>query len=45
VKSTPLPRVGGKSKQPSVGLLVGVAVAFLIVGAILAAVIMKLVMH
>jgi eukaryotic-like serine/threonine-protein kinase len=46
VRSSPLPQLGGsKSKQPSVGLLVGVAVAFLIVGAILAAVIMKLVMH
>jgi serine/threonine-protein kinase len=45
VRSTPLPRAGGpKSKQASVGLLVGVAVAFLIVGAILAAIIMKLVL-
>jgi eukaryotic-like serine/threonine-protein kinase len=47
VASSPLPQVGGrsKSKQPSIGLLVGVAVGFLIVGAILAAVIMKLVMR
>ena len=44
MKSTPLPKLGGKTKQPSVGLLVGVAVAFLLVGAILAALIMKLAM-
>jgi len=44
--SSPLPRVGGQraTKQPSIGLLVGVAVAFLVVGAGLAALVMKLVM-
>jgi hypothetical protein len=47
-RSTPLPRAGGASpsrpKQPSIGLLVGVAVAFLVVGATLAALVMKLVL-
>ena len=44
--SSLLPQVGGRrsSKQPSIGLLVGVAVAFLVVGAALAALVMKLVM-
>ena len=43
-QSSPLPRMVSRSKQPSLGLLVGVAVAFLVVGATLAAVVMKLVM-
>jgi serine/threonine-protein kinase len=44
--STPLPQMmaGRRSKQPSIGLLIGVAVAFLVVGAALAALVMKLVM-
>ncbi|AKU95858.1 Serine/threonine protein kinase PrkC, regulator of stationary phase [Labilithrix luteola] len=42
--STPLPRVGTNSGKPPIALLVGVAAAFLVVGAVLAAVIMKLVM-
>ena len=41
--SSPLPRRAGSSK-PSVGLLVGIAVGFLLVGAALAALVMKLVM-
>jgi serine/threonine-protein kinase len=41
--STPLPRPAGPTKTP-IGMLIGVAVAFLIVGAILAAVVMKLVL-
>ncbi len=45
-RSSPLPAVGaGNAKQqPSIGLLVGVAVAFLFVGAVLAALVMKLVL-
>ncbi len=45
-RSTPLPGLVKKKKagQPPVGLLVGVAVAFLIVGAVLAAIVMKIVM-
>lgn len=46
-RSSPLPRLQQRSstnKQPSVGLLIGVAVAFLVVGAALAALVMKLVM-
>jgi hypothetical protein len=31
-----------RSKQPSIGLLVGVALAFLVVGAVLAALVMRL---
>lgn len=45
-RSSPLPRAGArpsKGKQPSIGLLIGVAAAFLVVGAALAAVVMKLV--
>jgi serine/threonine-protein kinase len=42
--STPLPRLGGRGKQPSIGLLVGIAVAFLVVGAALAALVMKFVL-
>jgi serine/threonine protein kinase len=43
--SSPLPHmVSRRTKQPSVGLLVGVAAAFLVVGAALAALVMKLVM-
>lgn len=42
--SSPLPRLASRgSKQPSIGLLVGVAVAFLLVGALLAGLVMKLV--
>jgi serine/threonine-protein kinase len=43
VPSTPLPPVAGlrSSKSPSMGLLVGVAVAFLVVGAVLALVLVK----
>lgn len=47
VRSSPLPAVGSARKstsKPSIGLLVGVAAAFLVVGALLAALIMKLVM-
>jgi serine/threonine-protein kinase len=44
--SSPLPQPGRKTgKQPSIGLLVGVAAAFLVVGALLAALVMKLVMR
>jgi serine/threonine-protein kinase len=49
-RSTPLPPVGrggaggSPSKGPSVGLLIGVAAAFLVVGAALAALVMKLVL-
>jgi eukaryotic-like serine/threonine-protein kinase len=44
-RSTPLPQqASGRQGKPSVGLLVGVAAAFLVVGAILAAIVMKLVM-
>lgn len=44
--STPLPQLAvyRPSKQPAIGLLIGVAVAFLVVGAALAALVMKLVM-
>jgi serine/threonine-protein kinase len=45
VRSSPLPLLGRhKSAKPSVGLLVGVAAAFLLVGALLAALIMRLVL-
>jgi serine/threonine-protein kinase len=41
-KSSALPQVGGgRPKQPSIGLLIGVAAAFLIVGATLAALFMR----
>jgi serine/threonine-protein kinase len=44
-RSSPLPKLeSAAGKQPSVGLLVGVAIAFLVVGAALAALVMKLVM-
>jgi hypothetical protein len=45
-QSSPLPQLGKRSgpAKHSVGLLVGVAAGFLIVGALLAALIMKLVM-
>ena len=45
-RSSPLPRLGSRrsAKQPSIALLAGVAVAFLVVGAALAALVMKLVM-
>ena len=42
-RSTPLPKVKAPPK-PSIALLVGVAAAFLVVGAVLAAIIMKLVL-
>jgi len=43
--SSPLPRMTNRrSRQPSIGLLIGVAAAFLVVGAALAALVMKLVM-
>ena len=43
--SSPLPQMTNRrNKQPSIGLLVGVAAAFLVVGAALAALVMKLVM-
>jgi serine/threonine protein kinase len=41
--SSPLPRQAASSKPP-LGLLIGIAAAFLVVGAVLAAVILKLVM-
>jgi serine/threonine-protein kinase len=43
-RSSPLPAVPGASRPP-IGLLIGIAVAFLIVGAALAAVIMKFVVN
>ena len=43
--SSPLPQLTNRRpKQPSIGLLIGVAAAFLVVGAALAALVMKLVM-
>jgi serine/threonine-protein kinase len=42
-RSSPLPRQVASTK-PSIGLLVGIALAFLVVGAILAAIVLKLVM-
>jgi serine/threonine protein kinase len=44
-RSTPLPSFKRPSGKPSVVLLVGVAVAFLLVGAVLAAVVMKFVVQ
>jgi serine/threonine-protein kinase len=47
VRSSPLPAVGSARKstsKPSIGLLIGVAAAFLVVGALLAALIMRLVL-
>jgi len=41
-RSSPLPAVAGTSRPP-IGLLIGIALAFLVVGAVLAAVIMKFV--
>ena len=45
-RTSPLPRVpaSGRQKGPSIGLLIGVAAAFLVVGAALAALVMKLVL-
>jgi serine/threonine protein kinase len=43
-RSSPLPQVPGASRPP-LGLLIGIAVAFLIVGAALAAVIMKFIVR
>ncbi|MDB4936611.1 MAG: Serine/threonine protein kinase PrkC, regulator of stationary phase [Labilithrix sp.] len=43
-RSSPLPRQVAVSSKPSIGLLVGIAFAFLVVGAILAAIVLKLVM-
>jgi serine/threonine protein kinase len=42
-RSSPLPRQPAETKPP-IGLLVGIALAFLVVGAVLAAVVLKLVM-
>lgn len=43
-KSTPLPPIAARhDRQPSIGLLAGVAVAFLVVGAVLAALVIKFV--
>jgi serine/threonine-protein kinase len=42
-RSSPLPRQVASTKPP-IGLLVGIALAFLVVGAILAAIVLKLVM-
>ena len=42
-RSSPLPRQRASSKPP-IGLLIGIALAFLVVGAVLAAVVLKLVM-
>jgi len=42
-RSSPLPRQAASSKPP-LGLLIGIALAFLVVGAVLAAVVLKLVM-
>ena len=44
-QSTPLPRARKAPTRLSAGLLVGVAVAFLLVGAVLAAIVMKLVIR
>jgi serine/threonine-protein kinase len=44
VRSSPLPQLHGAGSKPSIGLLIGVAVAFLMVGALLAALIMKVVL-
>ncbi len=41
-RSSPLPRMQGPAK-PALGLLIGIALAFLVVGAVLAAVVLKLV--
>lgn len=45
-RSSPLPRApaSARNKGPSIGLLIGVAAAFLVVGAALAALVMKLVL-
>jgi serine/threonine-protein kinase len=43
-RSSPLPRQGAVSTRPPLGLLIGIALAFLVVGAILAAIVLKLVM-
>ena len=44
VRSSPLPQLARASQnKPNLGLLVGIAVAFLVMGALLAAVVMKLV--
>jgi serine/threonine-protein kinase len=42
-RSSPLPRVQASTKPP-IGLLIGIALAFLVVGAILAAIVLKVVM-
>jgi serine/threonine-protein kinase len=43
-RSSPLPRQAAASTRPPLGLLIGIALAFLVVGAILAAVVLKFVM-
>jgi serine/threonine-protein kinase len=43
-RSSPLPRLAQASGKPPLGLLIGIALAFLVVGAVLAAIVLKLVM-
>ena len=43
-RSSPLPRQAQQGATPPIGLLIGIAVAFLVVGAVLAALVLKLVM-
>ncbi len=43
-RSSPLPRQAHPSTRPPLGLLIGIALAFLVVGAVLAAIVLKLVM-
>jgi serine/threonine-protein kinase len=43
-RSSPLPRQAAASTRPPLGLLIGIALAFLVVGAVLAAVVLKFVM-
>jgi serine/threonine protein kinase len=43
-RSSPLPRQAQASTKPPLGLLIGIALAFLVVGAVLAALVLKLVM-
>jgi serine/threonine-protein kinase len=43
-RSSPLPRQGAASTRPPLGLLIGIALAFLVVGAVLAAIVLKVVM-
>ena len=43
-RSSPLPRQAQRGATPPIGLLIGIALAFLVVGAVLAALVLKLVM-